>query len=248
MIIGSTALKYHFPDFTRTPNDLDIIVEDPSKFRKERGIEYLENPILLKYESGEYISPNMLLTLKISHMFWDFNWNKHMYDIQFLLKKNCKYDLNIMQEFIDYWKEIKPKITRSNLKMTKEDFFNNAVNDDSNQHDYYHTLIADTPAYTKILKDGCEVELDENKWNKLSFNEKCDVVKEETFVMAYERYKETNYREAYHKQLKDNIIKHFPFYIGLFAIENYIILQRPGINYREVINNKLNKYDSSRNY
>lgn len=240
MIIGSTALKYHFPDFTREPSDLDIIVEDSKKYTKEKGVEYLENPILLKYENGEYISPNMLLTLKISHMFWDFRWEKHMYDIQFLLRKGCRYDLKIMNEFIDYWKEVKPKITRSNLSMTKEDFFNNAVNKDSNQHDFYHTLIADTPAYTKILKDGCEVELDEKKWQYLSFEEKCDVVREETYVMAYERYVETNFRVAYVKQLKDNIIKHFPLYIALFAIENYIILEKPTINYREVINNKLN--------
>ena len=54
--------------------------------------------------------------------------------------------------------------------------------------------------------------------------------------MAWERYKKMNYRDAFLLQLKDNIIKHFPFYIALFAIENYPKLQKPKINYRELIN------------
>lgn len=236
IIIGSTALKHHFPDLNREPSDLDYVVEDSSKYQKQLGIEYLENPVLLKYESTGYISPNMLLNLKISHMFWDFKWAKHLFDIQFLLKKGCVYDVNIIQEFIEYWKEIKPKIRRSDLVMNKEDFFNNAVNEDSEQHDFLHTLIADVPAYTKILKDGCEVELDESKWDALSFEEKCDVVYEETYVMAYERYKKTHYRIAYINQLKDNIIKHFPFYIALFAIQNYPLLEKAKIDYKEKIN------------
>ena len=236
IIIGSTALKHHFPDFNREPKDLDLIVEDSSIYPKSREIEYLENPVLLKYECCGYITPNMLLSLKISHMFWDFNWNKHLYDIQFLLKKGCTYDLKIINEFIEYWKEVKPKIRRSDLVLNKEDFFTNAVNEDTDQHDFLHTILADIPAYTKILKDDCEVELDENKWNNLSFEEKCDVVYEETYVMAYERYKTTHYRIAYINQLKDNIIKHFPFYIALFAMENYPALERAKIDYRTKIN------------
>lgn len=241
MIIGSTAIKHHFPLFSRTPNDLDIIVEDASVYDRKKGVEYLENPILLKYESGKYISPDLLLSLKISHMFWDFNWDKHMFDIQFLLKKGCKYDISIIKELVEYWKILKPTLRRSELAMTKADFFTNAVNDNVDEHDYLHTLITDTPAYTKILKDGCEVELDERKWDRLSFDEKCDVIYEETYVMAYERYKEINYSVAYGKQLKDNIIKHFPFYIAIFAMENYIRVMRPKIRYRDIINNKLNK-------
>lgn len=243
MIIGSTALRYHFSDFKRTPNDLDIIVEDSSKYKKTKGIEYLENPIILKYENGEFISPNLLLSLKISHMFWDFNWDKHMLDIQFLLKKGCVYDLEIVKELIEYWKVIKPTMRRSELSKTKSDFFNNAININTNEHDYLHTLISEVPAYTKILKDSCDVELDENKWNRLTSDEKFDVIYEETYIMAYERYKETNYCVAYGKQLKDNIIKHFPLYISLFAIENYIKIIRPKIRYREIINNKLINYE-----
>ena len=85
--------------------------------------------------------------------------------------------------------------------------------------------------YTKLLKEGCEVELDPSKWDLLTFEERCDVVFEETAVMSYERYKGLDYRIGYKRQLKDNILKHFPVYIAVFAIENYPSLERPKYDY-----------------
>lgn len=243
IIIGSTALKHHFEDYLRKPKDLDIVVRDGSKYQKEEGVEYLSNPILLKYEKGKYISPNMLLTLKLSHMFWDFNWDKHIYDVQFLLNKGCRYDIAILREFRAYWEQVLPKVKRSDLEQGKEEFFTNNVNEDVDQHDYLHTLINPIPMYTKLLKDGCEVELDENKWYNLSFEDKCEVVREETYVMAFERYKRTPYYQAYNRQLKVNIQKHFPEYIALFAIENYIKLEKPKCNYKQIIENGLTAYE-----
>jgi hypothetical protein len=59
--------------------------------------------------------------------------------------------------------------------------------------------------------------------------------------MAWERYKKTHWAIAYNKQLKDNIQKHFPKYIALFAIKNYVKLEKPRNNYRNIINQKLEK-------
>ncbi len=239
ILIGSTAIKINYPDFPREPKDVDYIVKDASKFAKKKDTEFLENPILLEIQEGRIIDMDTLLSLKISHMFWDLNWEKHMFDIQFLLKKGHKYDLKLVNEFRSYWEETKPKIRRSQLAMNKEDFFNNAVNEDSNEHDYLHTLLNPVPMYTRLLKDGCEVELDESKWEALSFFDKCAVVFEETAVMAWERYKDVNYRVSYKRQLKDNIIKHFPPYIALFAIENYIQVEKPMFNFKTKIENEL---------
>jgi hypothetical protein len=97
--------------------------------------------------------------------------------------------------------------------------------------------------YTLLLKDGAEVELDESKWHNMSNEDKRKVVFEETAVMSWERYKNNHWREAYKIQLKDNIIKHFPPYIAMFAIENYRTLETPTINYRELINKKLENAD-----
>ncbi len=234
LIIGSRALKVYYTDFNREPKDLDYAVDIDVK-SGEKDIEYLYNPVIFKYakDSDYYCPPQLLLNLKISHLFWNINWDKHMWDIQFLLKKGNVIEPHIIQDFRTFWEEYLPKIHRSDLRMTKEDFFTNAVNKDSNEHDLLHEKLAEHPAYKKILKDGCEVELDEVKWDKLSFEEKCDVVYEETSVMAFERYSPKLYwKKAYNRQLKDNIIKHFPFYIALFAIENYILLSTTNKNYQ----------------
>lgn len=232
IVIGSTAMKIHFPDFNRQPKDLDIAVEH-EKVSTKKGIEYLYNPVLCKYSNDVFLNPNMLLSLKISHLFWDINWEKHMWDVQFLLQKGCIPNIEYIKEQMEFWKEYLPKVRRSQLEMSKEDFFNNAVNKDSEQHDLLHKKLRDIPAYTLLLKEGCEVELDENKWINLDFDKKCDVVYEETAVMAFERYKPDLYwKAAFNRQLKDNIIKHFPFYIALFAIENYKKLSNPIENYQ----------------
>jgi hypothetical protein len=237
LIIGSTALKHYFSDFPREPKDLDYAV---TKERKNKeGIEYLYNPIITKYQYEGYLKPELLLSLKISHLFFNLNWEKHLYDVQFLLNKGVKYDIKIVDELFKFWEEYLPKVRRSQLEMNKESFFTNAVNEDTEQHDYLHTLINPIPMYTLLLKDGAEVELDETKWDKLTFEQKCDVVFEETAVMAYERYSKLHYRKAYTIQLKDNIIKHFPRYIALFAIENYPKLEKPKFNYIEQIKSKL---------
>jgi len=242
LIIGSESLKHWFPkDYPREPKDLDIVVQSTKGLINTKEIEYFENPVILKYQSSGYIEPSLLLTLKMSHMFWDFRWKKHMYDIQFLLDKGFKYNESILDELIEYWEDTKPKVRRSNLEMNAEDFFSNAINKDEGEHDFLHTLINPVPMYTRLLKDNCEVELDINKWNALSFCEKCDVVFEETAVMGYERYKQKYYKAAYEIQLNDNIIKHFPRYIAIFAILNYKKVITPKFNFIKTIKNGLHK-------
>jgi len=242
LIIGSEALKHWFPnDYPREPKDLDVVVESIEGLSNTEKIEYFENPVILNYQSSGYIQPSLLLTLKMSHIFWDFRWKKHMYDIQFLLDKGFQYDESILNELIKYWEEIKPKVRRSDLSLNAEKFFTNAINDDEHKHDFLHTLINPIPMYTRLLKDGAEVELDENKWNNLSFQEKCDTVFEETAVMGYERYNKKYYKAAYEIQLNDNIIKHFPRYIAIFAILNYKQLITPKFNFINKIENGLQK-------
>lgn len=70
-IIGSTAIKHWFYDFNRIPKDLDYAVDEEYKGEKIHGIEYLYNPHLNFNEA--YASPETLLSIKISHLFWDTN-------------------------------------------------------------------------------------------------------------------------------------------------------------------------------
>lgn len=93
--------------------------------------------------------------------------------------------------------------------------------------------------YTRVLKDGKSVELDENKFHSLCHEDKILFIQEEVFVMAWERYKRTHYSHAYASMLKKFIRQHVPLFALDFAIYNYKELIKLPYNYMEDINNKL---------
>jgi hypothetical protein len=241
LIIGSTAMRHHFPDFNREPKDVDYAVEDAKYFTSSREVEYLENPVLFKYvkDNQEYIDPNMLLSLKMSHLFFDINWAKHMWDVRFLLNKGCIYDIALIEELYNFWKDFHPRHRRSNLEVSKDEFFTNAINYDNNEHDILHTYINPVPMYTKILADGKDVEISEDKFNLLTLEEQLDVVREEVYVMAYERYKNYHFMIANAKMLKKFIMQHAPMWMFPFVVKNYVSLNRANINFINLIEKQL---------
>lgn len=239
ILIGSSAIKHWFSDFKRIPKDIDWISEkNDSKIIDGKRNEYLVNDIFKDY-SHPILLPNDLYTLKMSHLFWDINWEKHLFDVQFLKSKGCILDKELFYKLYNYWNTIHPKNKRSVLNMSAKDFFDNALKSEIS-HDFIHTLLKDVPTYTKILKDGAEVEVDENKFNLLSFEDKCSLVEEEVMVMAYERYK-VDYRHAYSKMLKKFIISHAPLWEAIFIIENYVELHKAKYNYIKKIEEGLLK-------
>jgi len=238
LLIGSTAIKYHFPDFPRDPKDTDYAV-DIKEWSKSstKSTEYLLNPIIGNLDG--IASPDTLLTLKMSHAIgWNINWEKHIFDIQFLLKKGAKLNLELFNELYAYWNTVHEPNKRSDLDMSAEEFFNNTL---KTPHDYYHTLLKEIPTYTKVLKDGAEVDVSEDKFNALDFEEKCDLVREEVMVMAYERYKHKNFRVAYSIMLKKFILNHAPIWEALFIIQNFVYLHKPNFNYFKKIENELHR-------
>lgn len=239
ILIGSTAIKHWYPDFNRVPKDLDYAVE--TKRTNILGTEYLYNPVLVENFQGNILTPELLLTLKASHLCWNINWDKHMYDVQFLLKKGNKIDEGLFWKLYSFWNIYHSKNKRSNLKMSKEEFFNNAINYDFLEHDVTHTFINPVPIYTKVLKDNSEVELDKTKFNLLSFEEKLLFVKEEVMVMAWERYKNLSFKAAYSRMLKKFIISHVPLFALLFTIENYVEILNIKENYFKLIENGINE-------
>lgn len=247
ILIGSSAIRYHYKDFPREPKDIDFIVTEKEKqtIKKGDNVEFLENPIftsMFRYSGGNpVLSPDHLCTLKASHLFWNINWDKHMFDLQFLLKKDCEIDEELFYRLYEFWNKYHSKNKRSDLKMTKDEFFDNAINYDESEHDHLHTIINPIPTYTKVLKDGCEVELDEEKFKALSHNEKLEFVREECYIMAYERFKHLDYRVGFSLMLKKFIISHAPLFSLIFILENYIELHKCKINYIKIINDELQK-------
>lgn len=244
LLIGSSAIKFWFSDFPRDPKDTDYVIDSLLKLAyrpKDSTIEYHINPVLFdKFDCTDKItilSPDKLLTLKISHLFWDIFWNKHMFDVQFLLKKGACIDMKLFHELYSYWEKYHGANKRSDLKMTADGFFNNAMK--KYDHDILHELLVPSPTYFKVLKDGSEVEPDEQKFQALSHQEKLDLVREEVYVMAYERLGGRDYREAYAWMLKKFIIAHAPMWEALWIINNYVELHKPHINYKTLLDDKI---------
>lgn len=244
-VIGSTAIKHYYPDFPRNPKDIDIavkneIVEKTFKELINPREEILLNPVICKYATKYYLEPELLLTLKVSHLPWNINWDKHLFDTQFLLSKGLKINKELFYELYDYWTVIHGKNKRSDLKMTKEDFFDNVFKEKFD-HDYLHTLVNPVPTYLSMLEDGQEVNISEEKWNNASAEQKDNLIKEEVFVMAYERYGSLNYRFAYNRMFKKYLISHAPLYVFLYAVKHYQRLYRPAEDFITKINIQLKK-------
>lgn len=238
ILIGSRAIKHFFSDFPREPKDYDYIVKSKPKFEpSEERIEYHLNPVFNEYNYNIML-PNDLYTLKMSHLFWDIKWDKHIYDVVFLKSKGCALNKELFFNLYYYWSGLHGVNNRSDLEMSAEDFFDNALPKEFN-HDYLHAILNPVPVYTKILKDGADVYVDENKFNLLSYEEKLELVREEVMVMAYERYRKFDYRIAFSKMLKKFIINHAPMWEAIFIIENYKELHKPKYNFIEKLNHSL---------
>lgn len=235
ILIGSSAIKHWFSDFNREPKDWDYIVTEIPNWtpRLDKRVEYHFNPLFDDYKS-KVMFPNELLTLKCSHLFWDIQWEKHMWDIQFLLKKGCVIDIELFYKLYEHWNIVHSKNRRSDLKMTGAKFFDNAITFPI-EHDLLHTFFVNPPTYTKILKIEEEVDVDEESFNNLSFEEKCSLVTEEIIVMSMERWSQLDIRIAYSRMLKKFIISHAPLWEALFIIKNFIELNKCPKQYLEIV-------------
>lgn len=240
MIIGSSAMSYYFPDFPRDPKDLDYVVESGPIPNTNLKVEKLPNPILLEY-CGEqtYLEPQSLLTLKASHLAWDIFWDKHMFDCQFLIEKGYRVNIELFHKLYRYWNDYHGKNKRSNLQMSKEDFFNNTINNEDLEHDFLHTLINPSPTYKKTLKENKDVETDESKFWSLTYEDRLNIVREECMVMASERFRGDYFKARYYKMLKKFIQGHCPVYMIPFIVENFRSLDRPPFDFMEKINREL---------
>lgn len=249
ILIGSYALKHHFPDFKREPKDVDFAVKDNSQFKSSKEIEYLVNPIIFDYCDSGIASPDVLYTLKMSHLLFDVFWLKNEWDASFLRSKGCKLNLELFYKLYEYWQTVHGKNKRSQLEMSAKDFFNNALKFPV-EHDKLHEILIthpyfegqEKPTYTKILKEGQEVDVCMDKFSQLTEKEKFNVVFEECAVMALERYpKDMYYKDMYCRMLKKFIISHAKIVESLWILENYpYLVTNIPFNFKEFLNNKIN--------
>lgn len=228
MIFGSTAIKHWFEDFKREPKDLDLLVEPFIK----SGIREIEHfPLIEHLTFGEYVLPDELYTLKISHTIRPFNYDKHLYDIRFLKEKGCKLNYELLIQLLNYWDNYHGKRRMPNFDMKNEDFFKDKVKR-AITHDDLHLLIkyGEVPAYSMIKEDISKAVCSEKMFNASSDELKKHVVLEEVFVIAIERYYETFYKASISRAFKDLITRLFPEWLAVYTLDNYTELSAKAFN------------------
>lgn len=186
-LFGSRAIKFWFNDF-REPNDYDYITDE--KLKSGNGIEYHPNygvfDEIMKF--GPIVPPEVSLTLKMSHAFWDVHWEKTMSDILFLQKKNITYLPNLFDKLKKHWKFYLGN-KKVNLNKNNEDFFSDKVSRVID-HDKLHEIVAygNEPLYKKIKEDQSKAKVEYHLFLSLSEKDKLNLCREEIYVIALERF------------------------------------------------------------
>lgn len=151
-------------------------------------------------ENTRLISPIDLLTLKLSHLGWDLDWFKHHKDVLELISELREsaiikgelsdiIDRDLFKSLYLWWDSINSGKRALSLNMSKEEFFDDAV-EKVYDHDYLHELVAypDPPLYSLCQRDGAEVSIDVKKFSKFSHDKKVRMFREEATVISIERW------------------------------------------------------------
>lgn len=223
-IYGSTAIKFWYSDFKRTPSDLDIISKFKIDIKQNTEIywidafEYLEK----NNKHNVYVDPDLLYTIKVSHLSWDINWSKHLKDVHFLQSKGCKLNKEFYDLLVKDWNELHSK-KKINFNKHHKDLFKDSVTR-KYQHDDLHELLKlnDEPMYKKILVKPELALCSHKKFTDLPEQRKLELALEEVVVVAYERYilKGYPFKHAVVKSLKDLITHMTKGWFNLYLIEN----------------------------
>lgn len=234
MLIGSKAVKEWYSDF-REPKDEDHFSPDPAL----PGDNFWHDSFPAEWAENRVAMPHELYTIKVSHVPWDLRngtWEKHMADILYFQYKGVAFDRDMWEILHPVWKETHGQ-KRVNLNKTKEDFFGDAVNR-KYDHDSLHDSVAygDEAMYIRILKDGSDVLVDNDKFWAMSHEDKLMTIREEVYATALERWVvPTDYRVsprmAYAKAMKKSITSLFKNEWALFIILNYKDLYKPDMDY-----------------
>ena len=240
LIYGSAAIKYHFPNYDKELNDLDIITREDNKLHLEiSGCKRIEQYYLPEFEyifennrDELYVDPDFLYTIKISHLSWDINWDKHMKAAIFLEEQGCKLDKELYDSLMIAWQRVHgKKSVKMNVK--NSDFFKENIYRKFN-HEYLHEQFAfyERPLNERIRKDLDSPLCSEELWNLLCTEDKIRCALEEIYVLAAERYifvkedeRSWKLEHAVVKTLKNMITSTTSGWFNLFLKENFNLLR-----------------------
>ncbi len=242
-IIGSTAINHYFECF-RKPKDLDIFSSNHDRFSSSivegKIVEIIPAPIW--WDHKKYATIEEIITLKSSHIFWTpRSRQKHINDIEFLLGKEYQIDHGMFYRLYDHWKSLYGERSQSDQNQSQDEFFDDYLSREVH-HDQVHLWINPSPVYKKILVGDGSVNISEEKFLTLTYEERLDVVREEVYVLSFERWrneKTTSPGLTYRTNLIYFIGHLAPTWLSLFALKNFLQLNKPKIDYRNIINKQL---------
>ena len=166
-----------------------------------------------------------LYTLKISHSIRPINFGKHLRDICFLKEKGHKIIPVLLNRLLQYWNLVHGPRHLPNFDQPNEEFFKDNVQRKVN-HDELHELVkfGNRPLFESIKFDKTKAMVEEELFDKLSNSDKINLVLEEAFVIALERYvisKNCPYKIAFQNAMRDLITRLFPDWLALWSLDNY---------------------------
>lgn len=243
-LIGSSYITSVINDFYRISNDIDYIVESIDntlpKLLDNKRIEYHINPVLFNYITKFGNSLEVQYTLKLSHMFYDINWSKHLSDIKWYQSKQIKYIPELYKDLINYWKTIhihrkQPDFTKLNIE-----FFYDKVNRKIS-HDDLHELVKyyDNPLFNKVKLNLEYAEINEELFYKLNQQDQIKLILEECYVLCIERNKlidiRYNTKLMTYNTLKIMIQRLLPDWLSLYTILNFTEIHNQSIHIKQLI-------------
>lgn len=230
-LVGSRAIKHWFSDF-REPNDYDYVTTSNKRSNKEIEYHPVQNPgHQWIVEQGPIASPEIMLTIKMSHSFWDVHWPKTMSDILFLQRKKVQYIPHLFDKLYKYWTFVHGH-KKAYLDVNNEEFFTTNV-ERKYEHDDIHAAISyyDEPLYKKVKRDQSKAAIDYDLFLALSFEDKLILCREEIYVVALERFlipsgfKEHRFK-SYFLSCKQLITSMTKGWFPKFIVENWSSLYR----------------------
>lgn len=233
LIYGSTAIKHFFPDYNQEPKDLDIITETDNKYHLDiAGCKVIEQYYLEEFQyifdnnkDELYVDPDFLYTIKMSHLSWDINWDKHMKSAIFLREQGAKLDKVLYDSLIKAWNRVHYK-KKVKMNVKNSEFFKENINR-AFDHEYLHEVFSfyDRPLNERIRKDLDSPLCSEELWNKLSEDDKFKCALEELMVLTTERFLLTDEKipinHARTKMLKQMITSTTSGWFNLYLKENF---------------------------
>jgi hypothetical protein len=214
-LFGSKLIKKYFSDF-REPNDTDWVTNDKSKLKPSKIGK--EEYYYIPFSPNREMTADEIYTVKVSHAIYDIHWKKTMSDIRFLQIKGCKILPDLLKDLRLHWESVHGLQKRVDFEVEPGNFFEDRVRRKVN-HDELHQMINQTPTYLKMIQNG--VNPNPTKYHKLTEDEKREVLFEESFVIAIERFSKANDRMAYHIAQQSLVTRLHPVWLADEVIKNW---------------------------